>query len=270
MTTLRKHIVGKDVVAAAVKALDTSIASILTDDAVVRKADKILASVNQFSAYLRGKGVDAAAIEKSALAVVEKYSGRKETAVDPTIEKIDRAARQGERLTELIEKTATDMGISKSEAADVVLMSPAISEWHRAEARLHELQEQEKLNKRFDEMAKLNSKNAKPESDFPLRSPAWLNNRTNTDTDANRVDVPNQQRTKPQGPGEDVGKLIEKIADGYVKAGMSRAKAVEMASMHKDVVANHQAEKARKMSDYAAMHTARENGPGRNALASTL
>jgi hypothetical protein len=75
--------------------------------------------------------------------------------------------------------------------------------------------------------------------------------------------------TKPQGPG-DVGKMIDDIAAKYMKSGMSKAQAYEKASMSKEVIAAHRAEVDKKVDAYAAMHTAKEYGPGRNALASTV
>jgi hypothetical protein len=54
-----------------------------------------------------------------------------------------------------------------------------------------------------------------------------------------------------------------------MKGGMDRAKAFEAASMSKEVIAAHRAEVDKKVDAYAAMHTAKEYGPGRNALAST-
>jgi hypothetical protein len=44
----------------------------------------------------------------------------------------------------------------------------------------------------------------KPKSRFPQRSPEWMRTQVNqASNDATRRKVPNQQRTKPLGPGEE-------------------------------------------------------------------
>jgi hypothetical protein len=241
----------------ALAALKVSLDSIEADTTGINKRAAVDLSTGQFRAYLKKRGIDPDTVDIRKIVP-------KEALVDSTVEKVDRTARQGERLTALIEKTAIDMNITKAQAADVVLLSPGISEYHRLEKELHAREEQQRLDKKFEAMEKLRGTTPKPTSDFPLRSPAWMNQRTNTDIEANRVETTNHDKTRPEGPGS-VAKTITELADKYVKAGMTRAAAVEKASMHPEVIKMHQAEKARKMDDYASQHMAAEVRAKRHA-----
>ena len=55
----------------------------------------------------------------------------------------------------------------------------------------------------------------KPKSRFPDRGPEWMRTQMNAaSADATRRKVPNQQRTKPLGPGE---KEDESLSDPYAE-----------------------------------------------------
>jgi hypothetical protein len=66
----------------------------------------------------------------------------------------------------------------------------------------------------------------KPKSRFPLRSPAWMNQRTNQESnDATRRKTPQQSKTKPLRPGE---KEPEEYSDPYSEL-QAAAKALQKA-----------------------------------------
>jgi nucleotide-binding universal stress UspA family protein len=117
----------------AVKALDTSIKSIIDDESVVAKAAPITASVGQFVEYLEKRGVDQDKAEALAADVVAKYAAVKvekqeEVEVKPesVIAKVDRAVSFGKSLQQTIDDYSREHGVSKSVACDRVILGGGI------------------------------------------------------------------------------------------------------------------------------------------------
>src|SRR5258708_1770361 len=117
----------------AVKALDTSIKSIVDDDSVVSKAARITASVGEFVDYLEKRGVDQDKAEALAGDIVAKYAAVKvekqevgKVGPETLFAKVDRGVSFGKSLQQTIDDYAKAHGVSKSVAADKVILGGGV------------------------------------------------------------------------------------------------------------------------------------------------
>jgi hypothetical protein len=143
------------IVQQAVSALDMSLRSIVADDTVNKRA-AIAESVGQFKDWLVGKGIGRGAAEKAADEVVRKYQPpKKETdTMESPIEKQERAISYGKTLGAAIDDYARDNNVSKSVAADRVLLHASTSEYARMDKELHNLQQEAVTDRALRKAAK--------------------------------------------------------------------------------------------------------------------
>jgi len=113
-----------------VKALDAAVKSIVDDDSMVSKAAKITESCSQFVEWLEQHGVDADAAEQAAGEVVAKYAAVKHeeahVAPETVIQKVERGVSFGKSLQVAIDDYAREHNVSKSVAADKVILGGGI------------------------------------------------------------------------------------------------------------------------------------------------
>src|SRR5258708_4696774 len=121
--------------AQAVRALDVAIASIVADDDVTDKRGAVAESLRQFADYVSKNGMNVGAADAAAAEVIKRHAAfihTKESTVkhETTVEKAARGERIGKSLQAAIDDYAKANNCSIAKAADRVLLSSQVSEYH--------------------------------------------------------------------------------------------------------------------------------------------
>jgi hypothetical protein len=217
--------------------------------AEVRKqaADEVLRKL-----IAQGCGVDAAgrrAIERRVEAAVERATAkrhvddvvdiRKRIEMESPVAKIDRSHRVGATLRETIAAYAAKHGVSKSVAADMVLLSPVTSEYVRLDKQMREVERGIRLDKLEGTVVNTNPASRQtPSSAPPVMRPSEAG-------PVSGSDAPAATRSDEAMTADDV---LQRLADvqQHKNPAMSRARAVSVAANDPAFTEAHRHEKMRK------------------------